>query len=374
MLAYKSALLLALAAALFIPAWHPAGAQEPGHEARTADNPIASIKPRAGRTRPVVAVIGDNSGTEMTDFVIPYSILKESGSADVLALAARPGPVSMRPTSLKLLPQDTLAGFDLRYPDGADVVVVPAVAGRGEPELLAWLAGQAGKGATVVGICDGAFVLARAGLLQGRRGTAHWFTHEMRGKEFPDTTWLKNVRYVVDGKVVTSAGISAALPTSLALVEAIGGREQAAAIAARYGIEDWSAQHDSDKFVPKFGTNLSGHVAVHYTNGWLHASENLGIPVRSGVDDLSLALAMDAWSRTGRSRAYALVPGGEAFTTRNGLRFVASVAATQRILPALAMDPVAGVFDRVLDGIEKDYGRRTADGVAYDFEYTRRRD
>jgi len=371
---------LTLNAVLAVMPWHGAAAfdtvpQTRLHTDQASPQSIGRFEPREGRARPVVAVVGENRGTEMTDFVIPYSILSEAGSAEVHALAVRPGPVTMRPTSLKLMPQGTLAQFDLQYPDGADIVIVPAVADRAEPNLLAWIAAQGQKGALVVSICDGALVVARTGLMNGRRGTAHWFTHEMRTKEFPDTVWLKNTRYVVDGNVMSSAGISAAIPTSLALVEAISGRERAAAVAARYGITEWGPGHDSERFVPRFGHNLSGHFAVHYANPWFHAADTIGVPVRQGVDDVALALTMDAYSRTGRSRALALASSADPFVTRNGLSFipdgVANGSSSSRMLAALPTEPTAHVFDRVLDGIDSDYGRNTADGVAYDFEYAR---
>lgn len=380
MLVSRFITLLTLNAALAIMPWHGAAAfdtlPEPRlHTDQASPGSIGRLKPREGRTRPVVAVVGENRGTEMTDFVIPYSILSETGTAEVHALAVRPGPVTMRPTSLKLVPHGTLAQFDVQYPAGADIVIVPAVADRTEPNLLAWIAAQGAKGALVVSICDGALVVAKTGLMNGRRGTAHWFTHEMRTKEFPDTVWLKNTRYVVDGNVMSSAGISAAMPTALALVEAIAGREQAATVAARYGIADWGPSHDSERFVPTFGHNLSGHFTTAYANRWFHPADSVGVPVRPGVDDVALALTMDAYSRTGRSRALALASSEDPFVTRNGLSFipdgVATAARPSRMLPALPTEPTARVFDRVLDGIDSDYGRNTADGVAYDFEYTR---
>ncbi|UUZ50208.1 DJ-1/PfpI family protein [Massilia sp. B-10] len=95
--------------------------------------------------------------------------------------------------------------LDLRYPDGADYVIVPALSTPDDPVLLPWLAAQAAKGATIVSICDGALVAARAGVFKGHRATGHWATHKLRVENFPDTEWLANRRYVADGKVVSSA-------------------------------------------------------------------------------------------------------------------------------------------------------------------------
>ncbi len=58
---------------------------------------IAAWTSRAGRARPVVAVVGENTGTELVDFVVPFGILADSGAADVVALATAPGPLQLRP-------------------------------------------------------------------------------------------------------------------------------------------------------------------------------------------------------------------------------------------------------------------------------------
>lgn len=344
-----------------------------------AADPLSPYQPRAGRDRPVVAVIAENSGTEMTDYVIPYSILTESGAAEVLALAIKPGTVTMRPTSLQMIPHASAADFDSKYPNGADYVIVPAVVKRTDPALLQWISAQGGKGATVVSICDGGMVVAKTGLMDGKSATAHWFTHSMRESEFPNVNWIRNIRYIEDGKIISSSGISAALPTSLALVEAIAGRQRAADIGAKYGVTDWSPSHNSDMFAPKFGRNLKGYFATYYANGWFHSIEKVGVPVRPGVDDVALALTMDAYTRTGRSRAFAVASSDERFVTRNGLTFLpdrvaGAPDAPKRLLAPLADGPQAGVFDRILDSIGADYGNNTANGVSYDFEYARRQE
>ncbi|MEL5993723.1 DJ-1/PfpI family protein [Hymenobacter segetis] len=334
---------------------------------------IAPYHARFGRLRPVVAVVGENSGTELTDFVIPYGVLAQSGAVEMVAVATQPGLLTMRP-ALKLQPEATIQQFDTFFPDGADYVVVPAVVKSADPTLLAWITAQAGKGSTIVSICDGVLVVANTGLLTGHRATGHWATESLRKEKYPATTWLPNTRYVADGKFISSAGISAAMPVSLALVEAIAGTEQAAALARRLGLADWSPRHNSEVFHPHFGVNLRALVAVNFTNGWFHARQTIGVPVAPGVDEIALALAMDAYSRTGRSRAYALAATSAPLPTRHGLRLVpdrllSDSKALSRMLPALGPEPSAQMLDQALAGISALYGRTTAYGVALDFEY-----
>jgi transcriptional regulator GlxA family with amidase domain len=325
--------------------------------------------PRFGRTRPVVAVVGENSFTELTDYVIPYGVLSEAGVADVHALATRAGPMQMLP-ALKLMPQASVAEFDERFPDGADYVFVPAVHRSEDPVLLGWLSQQARKGATIIGVCDGVWVLANAGLLKGRRAVGHWYSFEDLGKRFSETTWVRDRRYLADGNVVTTTGVSASLPVSVALVAAIGGRERAVALAQTLGVRDWSAAHRSDDF--KLSVRHISTVAWNWLAFWSH--EDLGIPVSAGVDEIALALTADAYSRTYRSQALAVSSSANAVRTRRGLsilpdRVAGGTDPPDRMLPAPERTTPAAALDAALDGIARDYGRDTAALVALALEY-----
>lgn len=342
-----------------------------------ASNPEADkIEPyiaRFGRSRPVIAIIGENSGTELVDFVIPFGVLTQSGAAEIVTVATKPGILALRP-ALKIQPQATIDQFDARFPDGADYVIVPAVVKSNHPALLAWVAAQGAKGGTVVSICDGALVVANSGLMKGHRATAHWATEDYRKEKYPDTRWMKNIRYVADGKIVSSAGISAAIPTSLALVEAIAGYEKTAALAKELGVAEWGTQHNSDVFPPQFGVNLTAYATKNFINGLFHSTQRIGVPVAAGVDDIALALTADAYSRTGRSHAYSLSASSEPVQTRHGLMLLPDLVIggpnpPDRTLPELAAMPSVQMLDKVLAGIAESYGRATAYGVALDFEY-----
>lgn len=147
------------------PGGVPAAVQHADASAAQPEIPANHAHPL--RARPLVAVVGHNANTELTDFVVPYGVLKRADVADVIALGTQPGPMQMFP-AFRLEPDATIDAFDARFPDGADYVVVPAVHEDDDPRLLAWVRQQWAKGATVIGVCDGAWVLARAGLLAGR--------------------------------------------------------------------------------------------------------------------------------------------------------------------------------------------------------------
>lgn len=339
----------------------------PAAAAPQVSEKIAPYEARFGRTRPLVAVVGENSSTVLSDYVIPYGVLAQSGVADVVSLATRPGLLNLPP--LRIQPDSTVAEFDTRYPDGADYVFVPAVMKRDDPALIAWVTSQALKGATMISICNGSIVMANAGLTRGHRATGHWSTHRSRVEKYPDTEWLQNTRYVVDGKIVSSAGISAAMPTSLALVEAIAGTGRADELAKSLGVGYWGTQHNSDVFHITFGDGASALL-----NTLFHARQDIGVRIHPGVDEIAVSLQAEAYSATFRASVYAVAQSSAPIKTRGGLMLVPDRVAGQGrqpdwILPPLDGTPAAQVLDKALNDITARYGASAARFVVLDAEY-----
>ncbi len=102
---------------------------------------IAQLKPPK-RQRPVIAIVGLNDATETTDYLMPPGILRRADIADVRLLATAAGPVKLFPT-LTVEPDETIAEFDARTPQGADYVIVPQMSRADDPVVLGWLRDQA---------------------------------------------------------------------------------------------------------------------------------------------------------------------------------------------------------------------------------------
>jgi putative intracellular protease/amidase len=367
-----AALLVAAGAAWIfsLPSAPSVGAAPPIAQDET-DATLAALRPPK-RARPLVAVVGINGGTETTDYLMPYGILRRADVADVVALATEPGPVTLYP-ALKIAPQATVADFDARHPDGADYVVVPAMRRDDDPAVLQWLKRQAGKGAIIIGICAGAKVVAAAGLLDGKRATTHWYIlKELRDKH-PSIHYVADRRLVVDRGVATTTGITASMPMMLTLIEAIAGPDKARAVGRELGLKDWDARHDSDAF--KFTRPFAGTAVRNALAFWNR--EQLGIELAPGVDEVSLALIADAWSRTYRSGAVTFAATAGAQPSRNGIGILPDRVATSwpadRRLPAIGDRPPAKALDHTLAAIAARYGERTTDFVAMQLEYPRDR-
>ncbi len=139
-------------------------------------------------------------------------------------------------------PLRTNAGFTVQARHGlsamrrAGVVIVPSwvdACTPAPPELLAALRAAHRRGATIVGLCLGAFVLAQAGLLDGRPATTHWHLAQAFAERFPRVAFQPEVLYVDDGQVLTSAGTAAGIDCCLHLLRRRFGAEVANRAARR---------------------------------------------------------------------------------------------------------------------------------------------
>jgi putative intracellular protease/amidase len=349
----------------------PVPAAMPPIPVAEAEATLAFLKPPK-RPRPLIAIIGINGATEVTDYVMPYGILRRADVADVVALATEPGPVKLFP-ALKVEPQATVADFDARHSEGADYVIVPAMSRDDDSAALQWIKSQAAKGATIIGVCAGAKVVGKAGLLDGKRGTTHWYYLSKLLDRHPAISYVANRRLVADQGVATTTGITASMPMALTLVEAIAGRDKAQAVARDLGLAGWDARHDSNafKFARPFALTALGNLLAFWRR------EQFGIELTPGADEVSLALVADAWSRTYLSRAVTFAATDSPQVSRNGLRILPDQIATswpaQRLLPPIMDKAPAEALDETLQAIAARYGERTADFVAMQLEYPRER-
>ncbi|NEX93436.1 GlxA family transcriptional regulator [Caulobacter sp. 17J65-9] len=129
---------------------------------------------------------------------------------------------------------DTVALADL--PDDLDTILVgggdePGLRSMGEASILAWLNARARTTRRVGSVCSGAFVLAAAGMLDGRRATTHWEVCDVMRTFRPDVRLEPDAIFVADPPFYTSAGVTAGIDLCLSFVEEDCGPEVALAVA-----------------------------------------------------------------------------------------------------------------------------------------------
>ena len=214
----------------------------------------------------------------------------------------------VRVASLDGGPVRTSAGFsvlpehDASILETAQTVVVPGVYGTSAmtegtvPDELADLLRRAAASARLVSICTGAFVLAAAGLLDGRPATTHWVHSDAFARLFPDVRLDPDVLFVDDGDVLTSAGNAAGIDLLLHVIRRDHGSDVASRVARRSVVAPWREGGQS-QFVerPVLESGDSGTAA---TRSW--AVQRLGEPLT--LADLAAHARMSVRTFTRRFR------------------------------------------------------------------------
>jgi transcriptional regulator GlxA family with amidase domain len=178
-------------------------------------------------------------GVQVLDVTGPFEVLahatKRLGDTPgyavrlVAATAEPPGPVTTD-SGLKLVPDGPLPSSGeigtLLVPGGAGARALTAA-----DELVGWLRSAAGRSARVVSVCTGAFPLAAAGVLDGHAAATHWLYAGQLASTYPEVDVQADPIFVRDGRVWTSAGVTAGIDLALALVEADHGVDLAQQVA-----------------------------------------------------------------------------------------------------------------------------------------------
>ncbi len=191
----------------------------------------------ASQTKPRRVVILAFPGVQPLDVIGPAEVfagadaLSGGGSYSVEVVARAPDPIAVRGAGYSLLPKLTTA----RCRGPIDTLIVAGGVGvrsvEDDVELVRWIRSAARRSRRVTSVCSGSFLLARAGLLEGKTVTTHWASTEELARRHPELKVDPNPIFVRDGDVWTSAGVTSGMDLSLALVEEDLGREIAVEIA-----------------------------------------------------------------------------------------------------------------------------------------------
>src|SRR5690242_5743557 len=236
---------------------HRGGLSSMSHDSTAA--PEAAARKLSGRRRKEIVAVLLFSGGPIFESSIPLSVFgidrQDAGVPRyrLLVCGGEEGPLR------------TTGGLELTAPHGleaisrAGTVVVPAWRSITSPppeEALDALRRAHEEGARIIGLCTGAFVLAAAGLLDGRPATTHWMYAPTLAKRYPSVHVDPRELFVDDGDVLTSAGTAAGIDLCLHVVRTDHGGEAAAALARRLVVpprrSDWqTGQRHLDRSLPE---------------------------------------------------------------------------------------------------------------------------
>lgn len=270
--------------------------------------------------RLVAAVLLDHGGTEVSDFLLPYELLCASRAFDVYAVAPEPRPAVLT-GGLDVVPHTTHDGFDTLDVDHADLIVVPHMPDP-DPRTVGWIRRQAAAGATVLSICTGAGVVAAAGVLDGRRATAHWGDLARFERRYPDVRWQRGLRFVDDGPVAASAGITSGIDATLHMIRRMADDPAMRRAASAVGYDDLTFLDDPT--VEQHRVELTDLV-VPFTAAFARRPL-LGVLLREGIDETALAAVLDTYGANLVGRMLTISSDGCAVRSRHGLTLLPRAA------------------------------------------------
>jgi len=174
-------------------------------------------------------------GVEVLDFAGPMEVFDAAGF--------KVFTVSRNKSSIKAQGiLNAVANYTIEDAPPADVIAFfggETRASTSDTALLSWVRTRSRSSAYTLSVCTGAFILAKAGVLDNLTATTYHTAIDGLAKASPSTTVLHNVRFVDNGKVITTAGVSAGIDGALHLVERLKGREFARTVADLIEYDKW---------------------------------------------------------------------------------------------------------------------------------------
>ena len=278
--------------------------------------------------RLAVAVVLGASGSVITDALGPYEVFARSPRFFPYTVSAS-RPTAMLSGGLAVVPDYSLDDVDAGVAPEPDVVVVPAVAapnGRKEAPLREWLTRRVARGARVLGVCNGGRVLAATGLLDGRRATAHWSAIKGLERSRPQVDWVRGQRYVQDGTITTTAGVTSGVFGALRLVEQLAGTGEAQRVGQELAYPGWSLHGPTaipaQRWAPR-------DLAYLLTAAFPWSRPTVGVGLVQGVGELEVAAPFEVYASSFAARTVP-VAAEATVATRHGLRLLATPAERRR--------------------------------------------
>ncbi|MFJ2189647.1 GlxA family transcriptional regulator [Kitasatospora sp. NPDC087861] len=249
--------------------------------------------------RSVVVVLYE--GVQSLDVTGPLEVFAGAGTAAgrpgaYRVTTASPGGGPVRSHSGLRLAPDT----DLAEVGPVHTLLVPGGEGTRAPDraLVARIRELADRADRVVSVCTGAFLLAEAGLLAGRRATTHWAYCDALARRFPDVEVDPDPIHVRDGHLATSAGVTAGIDLALALVEEDLGRD-AALLIARHLVVFLRRPGNQAQFSTQLAAQVAARQPLREVQQWIaeHPEADLSVEAlahRSALSPRHFARAFTA--------------------------------------------------------------------------------
>jgi AraC family transcriptional activator FtrA len=289
--------------------------------------------PRHDPARLTVAVILGADLTEITDALGPYEMFSRAGAFNVYTVAPERRPTLLSPTllagGLRILPHYSLAELDALLGGKSPAIVVvpniPNIAGVENKPLVEWMQRQAKAGSLMHSWCTGAMALAEAGLLDGLTATAHFGDLSRLAKRYPRVKWVRGVRWVDHGHVITSAGLTSGIDASLRVLSRVAGEDVAKHVARELRYRNF--RFSEDPVVTPY-TLGPADVIILANLAFRAPRQQIGVALYDGVGEMELASLYDAYAASAAADLHAVAAPSSAVHSAHGLVLLPSLVAS----------------------------------------------
>jgi putative intracellular protease/amidase len=348
-----------------------------GMSASSAEASPAPLPASTGSRTPtaagklVVAVVLGRSGSDTADVFAPYEVLASSAAFAVYTIADTVAPASMD-GGLSVVPSYTYADVTDGTAPAPDLIVVPAVnspAGPEEQGARDFISDRYKAGARILGICAGSRLLAASGILDGLRATSHWSRISALETSNPAVTWVRGQRYVQDGRVTTTGGVTSSIWGSLKVMADLAGPAEANRVGSLINYPGWSL--DAPVAMPA-QSFAAGDVSVLANSAFPWARPAIDVQLDDGVGEIDAAALLEVYSYSQAATANALSSTGT-ITTRHGLvvTTVAKGSPTHQVLVPGVVVSEKGLhgFDAAFEQLSRTTQPAVVQSVAKMLEY-----
>ncbi|GGJ26967.1 DJ-1/PfpI family protein [Deinococcus roseus] len=297
-------------------------------------------------SKPTVVVVLGSDVSEVADVLVPYQVFAASGKFNVVTAAAKRLPVALT-GGLDLLPHYTFQELDQKLSAGPRVVIVPNIPfiqNQGNAAVLSWLQVQGKHPKTIImGICSGANTLALAGLLNGKKATAHWSDLGTLNKNFPEVQWVRDQRYVDEGLRVTSAGVLSGLDSSLHVLERLSGEK--VLLETMQKINYAPSPYLQNPHMKPIRAQFSDGIFL-LNASYLWDRPTYPLPLQNRMDEMDLAALVDTFPATFSAKI--VTTAKQPIKTHYGLDVLPRTDHADPTLPVLKLTGTGFPFDQAL--------------------------
>jgi putative intracellular protease/amidase len=200
-------------------------------------------------------------------------------------------------------------------PDLDEVPAVNSTAGPHEAAARQFIVSQYTAGARILGICAGSRLLAASGILDGLQATSHWSRIAALKTSNPEVSWVTGQRYVQDGRVTTTGGVTSSIPGTLKVIADMAGDAEATRVGESIRYPGWKLKAQTAMPVQQIGLE---DTAFLMNTAFPWGRPSIAVELREGVDEIDAASIFEVYSYSQGATASALSVNGFV-TTRHGL-------------------------------------------------------